>query len=169
MSQRILWGLIVVTAAVLALIYAALEAYGLAALAVGLGAAWLVLDVRMAFRFDSAFFLAFVALAILGSLLGASAPLVLLGVSTDLAAWDIARFRARIAGEAEGEAAALLETKHLRKLAVTAGVGFVIALLPVLIQISINFVALLLIILLIMILLRRSMLSLRPNRDGGAG
>lgn len=164
-TKRVLVGLIIVTAAVFTFIHTALQTYGLAVLAVGLGLAWLMVEIRYARTFATGFFLAFLALAVVGSLNHAFIPAVLLGLSADLAAWDISRFRARIVGGTETEAVALLESRHLRKLAVTAGAGFFIALLPVFIQISISFVVLLLVILIMMIALRQSMLYLRHDRE----
>ena len=165
MAKKSLIGLIVITAAVFALIYVTAQMAAPAAVAVGLGVIWLLLEVQDR-AFALVFFLAFAALAILGSLYQASPLLVLLGLSTDLAAWDLSRFRARIAGAVEDEAAALLEIKHLRKLAVTAGAGFLLALPALFIQLSINFVVLLLLVLLTIIALRRSMLALRGSDRG---
>ncbi len=164
-AKRVLMVLIVVTAVVFALVHAASQDYGLAVLAVGLGLGWLVLEVQRQSAFATGFFLAFLVLAIIGGFNHASTPAVLLGLSTDLAAWDISRLRARIAGKTTNEAAALLETRHLQQLAVTAAAGFFIALIPVLIQLSISFVILLLLILLLMIALRQSMMYLRHDRE----
>ncbi len=165
MAKKSLIGLIVITAAAFSFIYATAQVYPLVVVAIGVGAAWLTLEVRREHRFASVFFLAFAALAVLGSLKQASPLLVLLGLTTDLAAWDLSRFRMRVAGEAESEAAVSLETKHLQKLAATACAGFFIALLPLVIQLSINFIVLLLIMLLIIIALRRSMLIIRGGYD----
>ena len=166
MAKKSLFALIVITAVVFALIYAAVQMYALVAVAVGLGAAWLFLEIKRTHPLATAFFLAFAGLAVLGSLKHASPVIVLLGLTTDLAAWDLSRLRARIAGKAEIDALALLETKHLRKLAITASAGFLIALLPLIIQLSINFVVLLLIVLLTVIALRRSMLVARGYDHG---
>jgi hypothetical protein len=158
MTRKVLLGLIIVTSSVFSFVYAASQAYFFAALAFGLGLVWLVLEAIGDGRFSTVFFLAFLALAILRSMDQAPVTMLLLGFTTNLAAWDLARFRARIASETMSEVLALLETQHLQKLAVTAFAGLVIALLPVFIQISINFVVLLIIILLTMVALRRSIL-----------
>lgn len=163
-AKRVLVALIIVTAAVFAFIYAASQDYWLAVLAVGLGLGWLVLETKGQRSVGTLFFIAFAALAIAASLRHAAVTAVLLGLSADLAAWDISRFSARIVGETANEAAAFLEMKHLQKLAVTAGAGFFIALLPVFIQISISFIVLLLVILVMIIALRQSMLYLRNDR-----
>ncbi len=108
MAKKSLIGLIVITAAVFSFSYAAAQVYGFVAVAVGLGAAWLTLEVKREHRFATAFFLAFVALAVLASLKQASPLIVLLGLTTDLAAWDLSRFRRRIAGEAEGRSGSII-------------------------------------------------------------
>jgi hypothetical protein len=163
MTKKVLLGFIVVTGTVFSFIYAASQAYLFAALAIGVGSVWFILEVKEEREFGTVFFLAFLALAILRSMYQAPVAMLLLGLSTDLAAWDLSRFRIRIASETEREAVALLETGHLRKLAVTACAGFFVALLPVFVQISVSFVALLLIILVTMIALRRSMFYLRQG------
>jgi hypothetical protein len=161
MTGKVLFGLIIVTSSVFSFVYAASQAYLFAAFAFGLGVFWLVMEAKNEPAFSTIFFLAFVALAILRSVDQAPVIMLLLGFTANLAAWDWSRFRARIADETRLEVVALLETRHLQKLAVTAFAGFVIALLPVFIQISINFVVVLLLILLTMIALRRSMLLIR--------
>ncbi len=166
MAKKSLFALIVITAAVFSFIYAAAQMYALAAVAAGLGAAWLFLEIKRTHPLATAFFLVFAGLAVLGSLKQASPVIVLLGLTTDLAAWDLSRLRVRLAGKSESEALALLETKHLQKLAVTACAGFLIALLPLIIQLSINFVVLLVIVLLTVIVLRRSVLVARGYDHG---
>lgn len=171
MSKNVLLGLIVVTAAVFAFVYGIVQLYPLAAVAVGLGIVWAALELRtLELRAMNLFgvvstvaFVAFVALAAGASLKQAPAPLVLLGLSTALAAWDVARFRVRIGSDVEAEPLAKLESDHLRKLAITISAGFLIALMPLAIQISLNFVVLLLLILIAVVALRRSMFYLRRD------
>lgn len=158
MTRIALSGLIIVTSIVIALDYTAVQAYGFALIAFGLGVTWLALEMREVRAFGTVFFLAFLILTILRSLAQASVVIPLLALTTNLAAWDLSRFRARISGEAGDEVVALLETRHLQKLAVTALAGFAIALLPVFIQLSLNFVILISIILGIMVVLRQSVL-----------
>lgn len=166
MAKNVLLALIVITSVVFAIVYTSAQMYAVAAVAVALGAVWLLLEAQTEYRVAVVFFLAFVALAVLGTLYQSSAVLILFGLTTDLAAWDLSRFRRRIAGVAEADAAALLATNHLRKLAITAAAGFLIALLPLLIELSINFVVLLLFVLLTIIALRRSMFALRGSDRG---
>jgi hypothetical protein len=160
-TKKALWDLIVVTAAAFSLIYAVSQQYVLVVFAAGLGLTWLVLEVRAKHSFGSIFFLCFLALAIVGSLNDIPFLIILLGLSTDLAAWDLSRFRARIADEIGRDTIRVLEIRHLQKLAVTASAGFLIALLPVFIHISIGFVIFGCVMVLAMITLRRSLLYFR--------
>ena len=91
--------------------------------------------------------------------------LMLFGASTTLAAWDLSRFRARVAEAGPGTIPGALETQHLRKLAVTAVSGFGIALLPLAVTVSLNFLVLIVLVLLTMWVLRRSILQLRDATD----
>src|SRR5690606_11014359 len=104
------------------------------------------------------FFLAFLILTILRSIAQASVVIPLIALTTKLAAWDVSRFRARISGEAGDDDVALLATRHLQKLAVTALAGCSIGRFPVFIQLSLNFVILIIIILGIIVVLRQSVL-----------
>src|SRR5512145_703623 len=104
-TKYILVGLVAVTAAVFAFIYAASQAYGLAALAIGLGAGWLTLEIKDEPSLATVFFLTFLTLALVGSFNQTSILTILLALSTDLAAWDLSRFRARIVGQTDKEIA----------------------------------------------------------------
>ena len=79
MAKKSLIGLIVITAAVFALIYVTAQMAAPAAVAVGLGVIWLLLEVQDR-AFAVVFFLAFAALAILGSLYRSVAAAGLIGV-----------------------------------------------------------------------------------------
>lgn len=163
MTRKALLGLIIVTSSVIALVHVVSQAYVFATLSVVLGVIWVVHEEIQAGKFSTVLFVALLMLAILKGTDQSLIVLVLLGVSTNLAAWDLSRFRARIADETRQEVIALLESRHLSRLALTIGAGFVVAMLPVFIQISINFVVLLLMILLLMIALRRSVLHMRGD------
>ncbi len=166
-TRRVLRGLIVVTAATVSFACAAAQQDALAVFAVGLGLLWLGLEIRGRNPFTSVFFLAFLVVAIVGSLSDAPSLIILLGLSTDLAAWDLARFQARIAGEIAGGTTVTLEVKHLRRLAATASAGFFIALPPVFIHLSIDFVIFGCVMVLAMIALRQSLLYFRNGRERG--
>jgi hypothetical protein len=160
-TKRVLWGLIVVTTVVFSLVYAVLQQPSLAVFAAGLGLLWLSLEVKRANPLGTVFFVSFLALAIVGSLISAPILIILLGLSTDLAAWDLSRFRTRIASEIERGTTATLEAKHLRMLAVTASAGFFVAVPTVFIHVAIGFIVFGFVTILAMITLRRSALYFR--------
>ncbi len=166
-TKRVLWGLIGATTATLSIVSVISQAYLLAACAFLLGLVWLALENRGKNSLASALFLCFVGLVVWGSLSNLLSLVMLFALSTTLAAWDLSRFRARILNEAEGEAKALLEQKHLQKLTAVTCLGFVLALPPLLIQISINFAVILFTVFLVMIVLRRSVRYLPHDNSSG--
>jgi hypothetical protein len=166
-TNRLLYGCIVATTGIVAVAYLVSQSYAWALLAVALGTVWLFLEITNRPPLVSLFFLAFLSLAALGSLQNLPASVMLLGVSTNLAAWDLSRFRARIKPEMEIDMITMLERNHIQKLAPVLGIGFVLGLIPLLVTLSINFVALMCVVLLAMLVLRISVISLQDkNRDG---
>jgi hypothetical protein len=163
MAKTALYGLIVLTAATFSAIYVISQAYLIAALSFLVGLIWLNLEMTEKSAPASIFFLFFLALAIVGTLNNIPVAISLVGLSTDLAAWDLSRFRARITKDMERENESLLESKHLQILAVAIGSGFIIALSCSFIRISISFAALALFTLLAMVGLRNSILNLRSE------
>ncbi len=164
-TKSILWGLIFATMAIFSVLYFAMQEYGLAMGAIATGVIWLALEMNGQSGFGWLFFVAFLALAILGSLKDITALVILLGFCTNLAAWDLSRFRARLAHAANPVDLPVLETRHVQKLAVTACIGYFVAVLPVLVPLSINFVILCLILLVTVVMLRQAVFSLRENRQ----
>jgi hypothetical protein len=152
--------LIAVTTAIFTIGYIAVQGQLLAILSFLLGAGWLVLETNERQTAISFFFLMFLGLAVVGCLQEQPIPIMLLGLTTTLAAWDLSRFQTRIGNQAEGDARDALEKNHIQKLAVTLGIGFVIGLVPVFVTISINFVVIVCVVLLAMLVLRKSVLSL---------
>jgi hypothetical protein len=161
--KHIIWGLVIVVAVLFSIIYAALGNNMLAVLAFGLGGMWLAVDAKVDGYEGTFFFLAFVALAVIASLNEALRPLPLLGLSVDLAAWDVSRFSARLAGEKDQTARAILEARHLTLLIVVIGSGFLIALLPFLFQLAIPFVIMSGLALFALLALQQSMRSLSQD------
>lgn len=165
-TKTVLWGLILVTAVAFSFVYVELQQYWLTAVVVGLGVIWLNSEVQAKNPSPTAFFLSFLVLAIVGSLRNAPILVILLGFSADLAAWDLSRFQARIAGKIERDTTKALEIRHLQKLTVTASAGYLIALPPVFIHFSIDFVIFGCVMVLAMIALRRSILYFRGDHEG---
>lgn len=163
MTTKVLYSLIILTSALLAVLNIASQEYLLAGIAILVGMAWLFLLVRKQEPPHSLFFVVFLGLTVLGNLRNVSAPLMVLTLSTNLAAWDLSRFLARISHEDESAAKTSLESNHLQKLAIPLVIGFFVALIPTFIHFSLNFVVFLTVLLLLMLILRRSILSLRKE------
>jgi hypothetical protein len=164
--QRTLLGVVLATAVIFACVSVLSQDILAASVSAVIGLIWLIQEVHGKTTISTAYFVAFVGFAALGGLNHAPLPLILLGLCTDLAAWDLSRFQQRIRDEETSDEKTFLEHKHLQKLAAVTSVGFLIALVPMLIQISVNFVILLLIMLLALIALRQSILSLRGDNSG---
>ena len=160
-TDKILLGLVVVTVALFAGTGLAAHVYVITVYALVFGLIWFILVSRKIWSLSAVIFMLFLGLAIWGCLENLPVPAMLLGLSTDLAAWDLSRFRARIAAEEAGEIVAALESRHLRYLSVIASAGFVIAVLPLFVKLSINFVGLAVVALLAMLVLRQSIRSAR--------
>lgn len=163
MTKNMLLGSVGVTTAVFSAIYFVSGDYLLAAFSLAAGLAWLYLEIRWQGSSASIFFLIFFILGIAASLRGLPTLIILLGLSTNLAAWDLSRLWVRIANRAEGDVKVALETRHLQKLGAVTAAGLIIALLALSVQISLSFVAFAVITFLVMIALRISMLYARKE------
>jgi hypothetical protein len=162
--KHIFEGLVIVVAVIFATIFTVQGAYLLAALAFGLGMMWLAADARIESSLETLFFVGFVVLAVIASLDDTLLPLTLLGMCANLAAWDIARFRARLAGQKAQKNHARLEARHVRLLAVVIGAGFLMALLPLFFRLSIPFVVVGAVALITLLMLYQSTRSLHGQR-----
>lgn len=165
MITKVLNGLIVLTSVILVVANMILQAYLIAGITVMLGAVWLILQMKDKEAPHSFFFVFFLGLTILGSLNKFPIPFMLLALSTNLAVWDLSRFRERVKYEEESTSKTLLELKHLQNLAITLSIGFFVALFPTFIHISLNFVVFLFILLLLMLSFRTSILYIRKEAD----
>ena len=165
MVKPVLWMLVGTSAALFALASGLAQEYSAAALCIAAGALWLLLEIRRSDITRVVFLLFFIGVAVVDSLKNAPMPLILLALSSGLAAWDLSSFRRRIANVEDGEAKAALERRHLQKLGLTAGAGFLAALIPLLAQISLPFVALSLLLLAAIVALSRTVSSLLGKRE----
>jgi hypothetical protein len=156
-----LFGLIIVSAALHAVVSVLAQDTTAAVASLLVGAAWLALEWRGVRGLSWAALLALVIVTVLGSLNDAPMPLVLLALCSAVAAWDLSAFRARTAGVVDDDAKAALEWNHLRKLGITAGAGFVAALIPLVAQFSISFLALCVVLLVAVIALNNVVGTLR--------
>ncbi|HVU14576.1 MAG TPA: hypothetical protein VHD90_25035 [Phototrophicaceae bacterium] len=168
MIRQLQFGLIGIAALVFAVLFVGSQEYVTAGAALVFGVIWIVLEVRLWNPLRTVLMIAFVGLAAANALEQASNSLILLGLIAALAAWDLSRFWPRIQEEEAGAAKTRLERAHLQKLALVSGGGFVVALIPLAIQISIQFVGLCLIALIAAVLLRAGIGSLRgePKPEG---
>jgi hypothetical protein len=165
--EHVFRGSVIIAAALFAAVFAASGEVVLAIAPLALGAVWLAVDAKAPGHLGTMFFVAFLVLAAIADLDNAPLPLPLVGLSADLAAWDLSRFRARLASETAPGVRAVVENRHLRILAATLSVGFLIALLPEFIHLTIPFVLVCIVTLLALLMLHQSMRSLRaaPQSD----
>lgn len=164
MTKTVLYGSIILATVLLAFVNVALQDYLIAALAFASGLIWLILNINNMEAPNSLFFLFFIGLEIVGSLRDIPTTIALLAASTTLIAWDLSQFQARIRTEEESVTKSLMEAKHLQKLGITASIGFLLALIPVFVQLHISFVFFLIIFLAILLSLRKSILALRNEK-----
>lgn len=161
MTKRILSGLIVLTMMVFALAYLATQQFPAAVPALAAGLIWLWQENSQQSVPAAPFFLFFLGLSVVGILSQLPVSVMLLGLCASLAAWDISRFRARVAVTGQPEIDPVLEQRHLRRLFTVIGAGLLITLLPVFVQLSISFVAFAVLTLLLLLVLRASVRALR--------
>ena len=163
--KHILWGLVITVAVLFSIVYALLGNALFTVLPFALGGMWLAADAKIDGYEGTFFFLAFVVLAVIASFYDALGPLPLLGLSVDLAAWDISRFSARLAREKNQVTRAILTKRHLALLTVVISLGFLIALLPFLVRLAIPFVIVYGLVLLALATLQQSVRSLSRSKN----
>jgi hypothetical protein len=151
------------TTVILTLALVLAENYLIAAVAVGLGLIWLLLEVYRKTAFTSLFFVAFIGLAAVGSVNREPSGLMVLGIAADLAAWDLSRFLDRLSGFSGKEIDTGLYRRHLYQLAITVGIGWGLALVPMFIRLPMSFVAFVTLTLLATLMLRQAVLGLQQN------
>jgi hypothetical protein len=161
--KRALLAAIALTAIIFAVVNVAQNPTA-ALLSLVLGGVWLFQEFTERETLNSLCFVVFFGLTVVGALSNEPLPLLLLGVSAMLVAWDLSRFRRRIREEEADDERTRLEQSHLQKLAIPVVAGFVIALVPAVLTISVNFVVLLALMLIALLALRQSLLSLRGDR-----
>ena len=163
MTRKILLTLVAVTTLIYFGITMVAQAYQFTAIILGVGLLWFILEAEQRRSLPAAFFMFFIAVTVWGGLHHFPALVMLLGLSCDLAAWDLARFRLRVTAAGQGEIPPALEARHLRQLTLTAVAGFGLALLPLVVSLSINFLVLAVLMLLTIIVLRIAVLFLRSE------
>ncbi len=161
--RQILFVAIILSTAIFTLVGAALNTT-VAVIAAALGAIWLFQELTGRTPFSYLCFGVFTAVAALGAFGSASVWFLLLGISAALVAWDLSRFRRRLREEEADDYKTQLERAHLQKLGTTVALGLLIAVVPAILTISLNFVVLLALMLIALLALRFALLSLRGEQ-----
>lgn len=163
--KKIHLALVVLTSLIFALANLYLRQYWIAVFALVIGACWLLVEKYSIELIFNLFFVGFIWLAARGSINDLPIPLMLFGLCTNLAAWDLSRFQARIREFKVQNPHPRLVTKHLQKLLITICLGYVLALIPTFISLSMNFVVVVVLSLLILFALRQSVITLRNDKS----
>jgi len=163
-AKTVFWSLVIGAAVALSAAWGLLGDPALAGLSAGLGIVWLAVDARISSQPGTLFFLAFVGLIIAAVLNDALILLALPAMCAALGAWDLSRFRARLADQPVRERQAI-ERVHVRLVTVALCAGFAIALLPVLVHISLSFVLVCGVTLLAVLALRQAVGARGAGRD----
>jgi hypothetical protein len=166
MTRRILFALIGGTTLVFSLSFLISKQYPIAVFSLALGLGWLLLEAIGRPRVSSFFFVCLIGIAAVASLIRLPSIIVLLGLSMDLAAWDLSRFLARTR-RPKSPTIPELDRRHLAKLSATLCAGYALASLPLLFKVSIDFVTLSFAVLLAVIALRESILRHRSESQSG--
>jgi hypothetical protein len=136
-------------------------------LILALGLLWLFDQWRGGGRVASVALVFFVGAAAVGLWLDLGDVWMLLGVVTALSAWDLDRFAQR-QSNVRVENIQLLERRHLRRLLIVDGVGFLLAAVGLGLKIKVSFGAALLLVLLAVLGLSRAVGFLRRESYDGA-
>ncbi len=160
--QRVQCGLVTVTAALFSIVNLVSGEYRVAVFSFACGAVWLLLERVGKRRSGTLFFVALAGVAILGVLSHHSIPIMVFGLSTNLAAWDLSRLLARVSLAPRNDRTAGLVQRHLRLLLVTVGAGLVLTLPAFVVRIPMNFVVFFVFVVSMMLVLRKALVYLRP-------
>jgi hypothetical protein len=138
-TENLISGSIVFTSLVLTLGYG-LGGYWLLALGiVGLGFAWLF-GQRRAWRWTAAIgFVVVTGLAALGVWFKLSTLWLLLAIVGALTAWDLADFAQRLGQTTNVHQAPVMSRIHVRRLQIAAGLGLLLGLVALGVQVQLNF------------------------------
>jgi len=164
--KKIHQALVILTALIFALSFLFRREYWIALSAIAMGVCWLLTEKYKIGLLFNLFFVGFCWLAGRGSIDGLPAPLMLFGLCTDLAAWDLSRFLARTSECKVINPDPALVKKHLRKLGGSIVIGYILALIPTFIKLRVNFMVVIVVSLLILFFLGRSMIILRSQKTG---
>jgi len=136
-----------------------------AAAGLGFGVLWLIGVWRGWQAADTLGLAGFAGLASAGVWLGYVAPLLLAGLVAALAGWDLSRFARRLAGAGRVEGLPGLVRAHLRRLLAALGLGLLLGLAALEIQITLSFAAALLLAACAILGLSRAVRALGQTRN----
>ena len=115
---------------------------------------WIATNKRSASRAGWALLAVYLILAMIGVLLKAQVPILLIGTIGALVAWDLSDLREDTAGQARIEAVVALETRRLQVLGVTAAISLVLTLVVPSIRLQVPFGIIVLLVLMVAACLR---------------
>ena len=129
------------------------------------GVLWAVLLAFKKYFANNTLFIFFIALVVLGYFEGL--PLVVLSAAVcfNLAVWNVANFRSALSQADLVINLRQIETARLARLGFTLAGGFVLTLIPILVQIKLGFLVIALIAILAVVLLGRGLVKLRAEED----
>jgi hypothetical protein len=156
--KRIPIALIVLTTLIFSLSHILSGKYWIGLASCVIGVLWVLAEIYKMALLPHLFFASFIGFAAVGSQNGLPVPLMLFGVCTDLAAWDLSRFQTRIREFTKRNPGAEIIKKHLVKLTATIGIGYILACLPLFIRFSMSFIIVVVLTLLTILVLRQSIL-----------
>ncbi|HSV86328.1 MAG TPA: hypothetical protein VLH85_07120 [Levilinea sp.] len=130
---------VIVAVIALALAYGANDYFLVSILVLACGGLWLLSSSQHWKHWRSLIFVLYTFACVLGFWLNLSMPLLVVGISAALGAWDLDHFCWRTRAEPPVMKLEQLERHHLLQLAIVLGTGLVVALLVLLVQVSLGF------------------------------
>lgn len=129
------------------------------------GVLWAVLLAFKKYFANNTLFIFFIALVVLGYFEGL--PLVVLSAAVcfNLAAWNVANFRSALSQADLVINLRQMETTRLTRLGVTLAGGFLLSLIPILIQIELAFLVIVIVAVAAIALLGRGLVKLRAAEE----
>jgi hypothetical protein len=165
MTARILPLSVALAALAVALGYGLGSRWTGAAIALAAGGLWLAGWWRRQDGVESAGLIVFTGLAAFGIWLELGAGWMLLGLVAALVAWDLAPFERRMAGADRVQGQEAIERRHLARLGLVTGLGCLLALVALGIELRLTFLPALLLGLLAVIGLGRALSHVRRESD----
>ncbi len=129
------------------------------------GVLWIALLSTKKVKSYNTFFVLFSILTAWGYFEGIAVILLSATICLNLAAWNIANFRAALAQVDRVDNLRQMESARLKRLGLTLAAVFLLTLIPTLVQIKLSFLLIAVLILSSVILLGRMLIGLQPEKD----